>query len=331
MVMGKDYGVTQKLMSIMSGASVSKISRLLSTLDIFPFDSKSGKKMNYTVHDCRNVLKLLRKKEIEIEKQVQCFYNFKGGVGKTSICFQFVTHLALMGFNVLVIDADPQAHLSTSFGLTPESGYITLYDIITKGISPEESIHPIFEGLDCIPSNLSLTKLEMELNLLPRREEQISFVLESIKKRYDFVVFDTNPTISHLNRNVVTASNLINIVCETQPYSVNGMRILMEDLDKFFKSMLSEIPKINIIPNKYEDRTSSSAESMSALREFYSKWMKSDFAVRKSEDINQGAKLGAPLAFFCKKNSNALEDVLELVYYILDLSSKKTTDLMDAA
>jgi hypothetical protein len=48
-----------------------------------------------------------------------------------------------------------------------------------------------------------------------------------------------------------------------------------------------------------------------------------NFAFRKSEDINISAKMSQPLAVFCRKNSIALEDVLDVLYYILF----KTTDL----
>ena len=75
-----------------------------------------------------------------------------------------------------------------------------------------------------------------------------------------------------------------------------------------------------VIPNKYEDRTASSAEAMTVLREYYSEYMKPDFAIRKSEDINTAAKIGLPLATFCKKNSIAFADIMELIRYLLNES-----------
>ncbi len=102
-----------------------------------------------------------------------------------------------------------------------------------------------------------------------------------------------------------------------KPYSLNGLKLLLEDLEKFYMHMKINPKDINIIPNKYEDRASSSAEAMTALRDFYGRYIKEDFAIRKSEDINISAKLGKPLALFAKKNSIALEDVVELLHYYL--------------
>jgi chromosome partitioning protein len=55
---------------------------------------------------------------------------------------------------------------------------------------------------------------------------------------------DTNPTISTLNMNALFASDKINIVCETQPFSLNGLRILVDEMESFFHDM-------KIAPNYY--------------------------------------------------------------------------------
>lgn len=303
----------------------STINRYVISNHYPPLPASGVRNLRYSIENARKVVTEFYTKNHKITKQILSFYNFKGGTGKTSICYQISTHLAMIGYNVLVIDADPQGHLSTSFGFNNSDSYFTLYDAINnEEMGIEDVIKPIFPGLDCVPSNLSLTRLEVVLNQMPRREERVMIVLESIRDKYDYIIFDTNPTISHLNRNVVTCSDLINVVCETQPYSLNGLKLLLEDMQKFYHYMKIDPAQILIIPNKYEDRMSSSAEAMTALREFYAPLMKLDFAVRKSEEINTSAKMALPLAFFSKVNSNALEDIIELLHHILDLTTQKT-------
>jgi chromosome partitioning protein len=226
-----------------------------------------------------------------------------------------------MGFRVLVVDADPQGHLSTSFGFDSTQDHLTLYDVISEGRSLGEVIQNVYEGLDCVPANLSLTRIEVILNQMAKREEQITLNFKDYHDLYDFVLFDTNPTISHLNRNIITYADQVDIVCETQPYSLNGLSLLLDDIEKFYNSIRMKKADILVIPNKYEDRMATSGEAMSALRAHYMKLMKPDFAIRKSEDINISAKNGLPLAFFAKINSNALADIIEMVHYILSLST----------
>lgn len=315
-------GVTVRTMTALSGFSKPSIHRFLK--DKEPIGGKkSQKNQRYFIKDAREIIYNIFAKNYVVNKKVLSFYNFKGGTGKTSICFQVSSHLALMGFKVLVIDADPQGHLSTSLGFDNSQPYLTLFDIIKENIPFGRAVKNVFSGLDCIPANLSLTRIEVALNEMPRREERVSMVLDSVKDEYDFIIFDTNPTISNLNRNVLTASDLINIVCETQPYSLNGLKLLMDDIKSFYQSMNIKLPSMLVIPNKYEDRMSSSGEAMALLRKNYSGIMKPDFAVRKSEDINTSAKLSLPLGVFAKSNSNAFEDIIEVINYIIGITAEK--------
>ena len=47
--------------------------------------------------------------------------NQKGGVAKTTTTFNLATALAAQGHNVLMVDLDPQASLTISTGIFPES------------------------------------------------------------------------------------------------------------------------------------------------------------------------------------------------------------------
>lgn len=317
-------GLIQRTIAALSDVSPTTVSRFISSNSFEPLDTSAPRNQRFSISDSREVVRTLSSMNNQkISKKKFSFYNFKGGVGKTSICFQLSSHLALMGYNVLVIDADPQAHLSTSFGFSSDNNYLTLYDLLIRGEQFNNVKKEIFKGFDCIPSNLSLTRLEDELAKTDNKSSQMSLYFREMEANYDFIFIDTNPTISLLNRNVVLFSDVINIVCETQPYSLNGLKLLLEDLEKFYSHMNIAERDINIIPNKYEDRASSSAEAMTALRDFYGEYIKPDFAIRKSEDINISAKLGKPLALFAKKNSIALEDIVELLHFYLDKYTKQ--------
>jgi chromosome partitioning protein len=315
-------GVTQKSMALLAGVTNSTICRYTMARGVAPILA-SARKLRYTIENARNIVSLFVANKFSVQKKILCFYNFKGGVGKTSICFQVSSHLALMGFNVLVIDADPQGHLSTSLGFDNDDKFCTLYDAIVGVKSIEEITKNIYEGLDCVPSNLSLTRAEVALNDLPKREERVSLILKDVVDRYDYIIFDTNPTISYLNRNVITCCDILNIIVETQAYSLNGVKLVLNDIRAFFKSMMLAMPEILMFPNKYEDRTATSAEAMSVLNRYYSEYLRPNFAIRKSEEFNIAGKQSKPLAFFCRYNSIAFEDVLDVINYIIEKSCVK--------
>lgn len=316
----ENSGLTQKIIATLLKQNHSSISRWFSKNSVIPMNksSESSRNLRYSIGDCRQLFsESLGIKESTGEACVTSFYNFKGGTGKTSICYQVSSHLALMGLNILVIDADPQGHLSTSLGFDNNHDYPTLSDVISGTVPLDRAIREVFPGLSCLPSNLAVTRLEVTLNEMAKREERLKMLLASCKDKYDFIIFDTNPTISLLNRNIMVASDIISIVCETQPYSLNGLKILMDDMTRFFYNMQMDLPEIIVIPNKYEDRSSNAAEAMTVLRQYYADYMIPDFAIRKSEDITTSAKQSLPLAFFVRANSIALEDISDLLRFYL--------------
>ncbi len=197
-------GLVQRTMAVLCNVSPTTISRYITTNNLEPLDKSVSKNQRFSIKTSREIVRNIADLENQkVLKKKFVFYNFKGGVGKTSLCFQISSHMALMGYNVLVVDADPQAHLSTSFGFSSDNNYLTLYDLLIREESFQNVKRTIFQGFDCIPSNLSLTRLEDDLAKLENKPMRLSSYFSEIERSYDFIFVDTNPTISLLNRNVV--------------------------------------------------------------------------------------------------------------------------------
>lgn len=130
----QDGGLTAKFISVLGNVNQSTISRILQSKKFKP--SKVGvnkptkRNFRYSISETRSVLTefVNQKHPIAKDKKVHAFYNFKGGTGKTTVCYQVATHLALCGYKVLVVDADAQGHLTVSFGYLDNLNMPTLYD-----------------------------------------------------------------------------------------------------------------------------------------------------------------------------------------------------------
>lgn len=315
---GESIKLTQRIMASISLEHPSSINRFISANSIAHIDMGNQRNLRYSLDSIIKILKTFIANKKHPDKKIWGFYNFKGGTGKTSLCFQISSLLALYGYRVLVIDVDPQGNLSNSLGFDLSENYLTLYDVVAKMVPVKEAIREIFPGFDCIPSNIACSRFDMELSLMGRREEQFKLRLTPILGEYDFVIFDTNPNISYIIRNILMFCDLLCVPCETQPYSISALRVLFDDMKTFFDIMDVESPDIVIIPNKYEERYGSSAEAMTILRQNFGEYLIPDFAVRKAEDFNIAAKEGLPLPCVCKKNSIALQDVVELTHSLLN-------------
>ena len=83
--------------------------------------------------------------------------NQKGGVGKTTTAFSLGVALANNDKKVLVVDADPQANLTTYMGFYDEDNIdVTISTLIERfiddqDIKPEQAILHHQENIDLIP------------------------------------------------------------------------------------------------------------------------------------------------------------------------------------
>lgn len=310
----QNFYFSQSMLTRLANVSASTISRLSTKLDMHNLQSEVRKKYDFS--QARVLLKgVLGKEGKVINNKVQVFFNFKGGTGKTTICHQVSVHMALLGFKVLAIDCDPQAHLTYALGIDEEEEKLTLYDVIVNKIPIKETVKNVYAGLDIIPSDLSLTRIELPLSHATNREKILKKILSPLREEYDFIFIDTNPTISILNQNTTYSADVVNIVCETQPFSLKGLEMLVGELNAFSLAMDKPI-NYKIIPNKYEAKTATSQEVLGSLRRDY-KDVVMEAIIRRSEDMNISAKKKLPVCAFCKKSSIALEDLCDLSLAIL--------------
>ena len=96
--------------------------------------------------------------------------NFKGGSAKTTTTLYLAQFLALEGYRVLALDLDPQASLTSMFGIQPEFDLRRGRDALRRhslrrcsvGRWPRSSGRTYFDGIDLVPGNLELMEFEHE-------------------------------------------------------------------------------------------------------------------------------------------------------------------------
>src|SRR4051812_22367719 len=111
-----------------------------------------------------NARNFLEQRSVKFGKEVIAFQMLKGGSTKTSSAFNLAIRLNQYGARVLCIDLDMQGNLSDAFGLDPaDSGLPIMVNVVKKECSIEDTVVPICEGLDIIPSDFDNSVLEIEM------------------------------------------------------------------------------------------------------------------------------------------------------------------------
>lgn len=125
------------------------------------------------------------------------FINEKGGIGKTSACFNLGWELSNMGKKVLMIDMDGQEANLTFFCDAPKENIFTMLDILDKksDVCIKDAIVPIKENLDLIPANVDVVDIgeASTKDVLSQLRLMKKSILQ-MKEIYDYVFIDVSPT-----------------------------------------------------------------------------------------------------------------------------------------
>jgi chromosome partitioning protein len=156
--------------------------------------------------------------------------NQKGGVAKTTSAIALALHIARMGHNLLVIDADPQADTTFGFNIGEDAIKTSLADVLSRSRTPVESVvmPDVFPGVDLIPSHIELSRSELQLASEIAGENMLSRALAPIKDRYDYVLIDCPPSLGMLTVNALVACEGVLVPTAAAPFAFKGMEMLFD-------------------------------------------------------------------------------------------------------
>lgn len=162
--------------------------------------------------------------------KVITFTNQKGGVGKSTTCFNVGIALSLCGYRVLFIDADPQGDLSTMSGLKElDDDDYSLYEVL-HGVNINKAIHER-ENFSIIPSNEDLARGELDLMDEPRTVLQKA--IHAIRgDLFDYILIDCPPSLNVLTIDALTASDEVIVPVMAQYLPLKGVARLKDTIEK---------------------------------------------------------------------------------------------------
>jgi chromosome partitioning protein len=197
--------------------------------------------------------------------QVIAFANQKGGVAKTTTTLNLAVAFKEHGFEVLIVDLDPQGNLTMSQGMDPDQVERSMYDVLVHSMPVEEVIHRA--EVDVAVSSIDLAGAELALSSMIGRERALQKALLPVRNRYDYILIDTPPSLGLLTINALTASDGVIVPVQCEYLSLRGL-VQLETTLSMIRENLNPVVEIKgILPTMYDARTVHSREAVEMLKE----------------------------------------------------------------
>ena len=181
--------------------------------------------------------------------------NQKGGVAKTTTVASLGAALAERGEKVLLIDLDPQACLTFSLGLDPETLVMSLHDVLLGRVGAGLAVTPTDDGMDLLPATIDPAGTEAQLHTKTGRDHTLRLALREIVTNYSFVLMDCSPSLGVLTLNALTAADSVLIPLQCETLSHRGVGQLLDTVADVQRLTNPDLRVLGVLPTLYDART----------------------------------------------------------------------------
>jgi chromosome partitioning protein len=183
--------------------------------------------------------------------------NQKGGVGKTTTTINLGAALAEYGRRVLLVDFDPQGALSVGLGVNPHTLDVSIYNLLMRDDVDIDDvlIKTNVASLHLLPANIDLSAAELQLVTEVAREMALARVLRPVRKEYDYILIDCQPSLGLLAINALTVAHGVLIPLECEFFSLRGVALLLDTIDKVRERLNFDLELEGILATMYDSRT----------------------------------------------------------------------------
>jgi chromosome partitioning protein len=197
--------------------------------------------------------------------QVIAFANQKGGVAKTTTTLNLAAAFVESGHRTLCVDLDPQANLTMSQGIDPDSLETSMYDVLVSHLPIREVIRKREVELAC--ASIDLAGAEIAMSTQIGRERSLQKALDPVMEEYDFVCIDTPPSLGLLTINALTAAQKVIVPVQCEYLSMRGLIQLQNTLSMVKENLNPDVEIEGILPTLVDSRTIHAKEAIELLEE----------------------------------------------------------------
>ena len=206
--------------------------------------------------------------------KILSFVGIKGGIGKTTLSYNYGEWLAIKGKKVLFIDLDHQSNLSQTYSVYDQEGTV---GVIFTG-KGQVKIHHVGDNIDLIAGDMHLDDIETSIENNTNKNMLLYMWLSDNYDplnlgQYDYVIIDCHPDFSTATKNAIIVSHDILSPITPSEHGYNAKFNLEERIDEFkkeaidYKTRKSYVTaQLWFVANMIKHNTRSSHDLMDALK-----------------------------------------------------------------
>lgn len=231
--------------------------------------------------------------------------NQRGGVGKTTTTLTLARSLAEHGRRVLVIDTDSQGSVYLALGLNPQGW---LHQFVNDGLSITRVATKVHDRVDVICSDRRTMRVEVTLGAATAKEMTFYSLLSCVEQRYDAILFDVAPSISHLQSCAIAYTKNVVVPVAMDALSIEGARSSLQTIEVLNHFLRLGCRCIGFLPTMVDNRLSATELVLNALKsQSESSGIAVLHAIRTDQAVNKALRKQKFLHDFDRR-SKALED-----------------------
>lgn len=179
--------------------------------------------------------------------QIIAYINEKGGVGKSSVCYNVGWALAEQGRKVLMVDLDAQrANLTFIAGIDKPAGLATLYDVLEHGLDVKKAVLVVEDRLHIIPATADVAGLYQNSSL-----EAMQKSMDQLRPYYDYIFIDVSPTPNRGHALALAAADGVIIPMLPDVTSLEANMGVVESVSLAREKVNPHLKVLGVVLNKY--------------------------------------------------------------------------------